>query len=562
VLIEKALPEPRRIRQTPPLKVEELISDAIAAARTEAPRASLEALVAAVNSGPFEGAANGPYLGAIVALKPTDLIFYPPQSGSESVVAQRGYSDFLRGIRRLEARKGRGAPVIVEKTVYFSDRNGSIPADRGQDTEAYANCDRGWALSHLRYDDAIASLAAPPGTGVTIAHLDTGYSDHCEFFANDGTTPLDPSSGYDFFIGADDPRDPLKPNDGVIFHGGHGTGTGSVMYSPHTSKCGLPAHPDVRGIAPAATVVPVRVTNGIVLGLPSLAQDLIGSGLFDARIVALSAGVLESSRAHSSWVKKQADVVSISMGGQCRDGDWQTGLLRCAIRQAESRGVIVVAAAGQYPFGTSILNFGKKPVCFPGRFAGAVAIAGSTILGERWDISGRGSEVAVSAPSEWVYRARKDDAGNDDWGLGAGTSFGTALTAGLAALWVQKWGGSAHLRQDYGQALTSAFVLALQNAVRDPASICDSLPDGTCYKDECSRKAWPAYNWGPGIVDAAALLTNSLTPPKDVCTWIAAHRPVDASRLCVNGLPAPVQEIDCSVPSAVGGLSNTSSRER
>src|SRR5262249_19576989 len=151
---------------------------------------------------------------------------------------------------------------------------------------------------------------------------------------------------------------------GVLTQPGHGTGTGTVLASPHKVKgCDPPQEQDrVFGISPAATVVPVRYTNGIILGLPDWLKPIVNgvSGdhrNLDVRVLNLANSITHASAEGDEWVKQRADVISISQGGVCSQGEETTEQLQCALRNAERQGVIVVAAAGQYPFHSHILLF-------------------------------------------------------------------------------------------------------------------------------------------------------------------------------------------------------------
>src|SRR5688572_28623831 len=76
VLDEGALPGGRAVGVTVET-VDDLVMDAVRAARSENPRQALDALVARVNAGRLEQAATRPFIGSIVAMEPTDLLFYP-----------------------------------------------------------------------------------------------------------------------------------------------------------------------------------------------------------------------------------------------------------------------------------------------------------------------------------------------------------------------------------------------------------------------------------------------------------------------------------------------------
>ena len=79
---------------------------------------------------------------------------------------------------------------------------------------------------------------------------------------------------------------------------------------------------------------------------------------------------------------------------------------------------------------------------------------------------------------------------------GNGTSFAVATTAGVAALWVSYHGWSTLARRYGPDNIARVFKMLLQRTCRTP-------------------RGWDAENYGPGIVNAAALLGATLpaTPP-------------------------------------------------
>jgi thermitase len=66
---------------------------------------------------------------------------------------------------------------------------------------------------------------------------------------------IDAARGFDFVAGDADARDPLDPP-----NAGHGTSTASVLLSDANPS----ERPRVQGVAPLATLVPLRVSNSVV----------------------------------------------------------------------------------------------------------------------------------------------------------------------------------------------------------------------------------------------------------------------------------------------------------
>lgn len=381
-----------------------------------------------------------------------------------------------------------------------------------------------WAHKQIDYAGALARLATRrpgqgPGEGVVVAHLDTGFTSSCQL---QKAPPADslvlaPQLGYDYFDCRDDPRDQLVEAPLEARQPGHGTGTSSILASPHVAPDCHPAEPldaarhqtdRVVGIAPSATVIPVRVSDGILLGFPAASKAILElQGIsFDARERALAAGVFHA-------IELGASVISISMGGVCANDEVQKKAneeLQRLMTEAETRGIIIIAAAGQYPMPNFLRRLFVEgyPVTFPGSFPSTVAVAASSVFGVPWTQSSRGSKVEVTAPGFGVWRAKPKlgDTPGDEVTVGNGTSFSTAITAGVTALWVQYW-GKDWLAQKYGSATAAAFRVALHKSAQQPKDLAQRLKDEPYGKEIAQRaRPWNTREFGGGLLDAKRLL--------------------------------------------------------
>ena len=110
-------------------------------------------------------------------------------------------------------------------------------------------------------------------------------------------------------------------------------------------------------------------------------------------------------------IEKGARVLSLSWGSET-----PSSLLESATRYAASKGLILVAAAGNAPTG--------KPV-YPAAYDHVIGVGALTPNGDTWDQSNYGEFVAVSAPG----LADLPVGYNGDPGIYAGTSIATAYTA-------------------------------------------------------------------------------------------------------------------------------------
>lgn len=358
------------------------------------------------------------------------------------------------------------------------------------DKEA-ARKDPEWSLKHVNAFAAREQLrrdlkrpADAEGSGIIVAHPDTGYRQHPEFWNSD---PLKSAvmfeSGWNFVEENDRPLDPLQ--DGTLANPGHGTKSGSVIVSaPGKQWTGGAATEFVTGVAPGARLVPLRVHTSVVHFNPSrLAQAINHAAEPDGKKIRLPSG-------------DSISVISISMGGLP-----SLGLYR-AVRNAEKHGVILIAAAGNQ----------VRTVVWPARFESAIAVAATNVECGTWPGSSRGSAVDVAAPGESVWHANVTSAGDNGISLGQGTTYATATTAGVAALWVARYASDplfAKLKKD--GTLTEAFRAALQKAVWRPQGTGTFAPPPsvTC----ATNLVWDPSKYGAGIIDASRVLRQPPSEP-------------------------------------------------
>ncbi len=310
--------------------------------------------------------------------------------------------------------------------------------------------DHRWSLVQIRAPEAW--LLEPPaggrrfGEGVRVCHPDTGWSDHLELDA----ARLDLAGARNLLAdGTADAKDPLD-YDGGMLSPGHGTATGTVIVSPDLGEIG--------GVAPAARLVPIRTAHSVVQ-------------VFDSDL----------ARAVNHAVDVGCDVLSMSLGGRGFFG------LKAAIERAVRNDLLVMAAAG------NCVGFVVAPACYPD----TLAVGGSSLDEDPWPGSSRGPAVAISAPAEQVWTAKRRVAAGpfDELYAGQGTSFAVANLAGSAALWLA-FHDPAALRERYGEGIE------LQQVFRRLARETARVPPG-----------WDAQRFGAGILDVAALLAVPLPDP-------------------------------------------------
>lgn len=326
--------------------------------------------------------------------------------------------------------------------------------------------DPDWAVKMIKADRAMA-IHGVNGAGQRIGQPDSGVAEHFELKQG-----LDLSRGYNFVDGKQDPTDPLTRKMGSP---GHGTGTSSVVISRGSGK--------VNGTAPGATLVPIRAINSVVVG-----------------------GWVPVARALQHARLQGCRVVTMSLGS-----GFGPRVMRREVARAVSADMIVLAAAG------NCVRF----VTYPAFDRNVIAVAGVDHRGHRWRGSCRGPEVDVSAPAENVHVARRmpgqvptpDDL-RDINNSGQGTSFAVALTAGVAALWLQRFGWNT-LRQE-----AHSRGLPLQELFRAAIKQTAQVPPG-----------WDDSRMGAGIVDAQELLA---LDPSDIQTGPALESATPALALFGN----------------------------
>lgn len=326
--------------------------------------------------------------------------------------------------------------------------------------------DHAWALRRIHADGAWG-LELPEGgkrfgEDVRVCHPDTGWTEHVDL---DG---LDLDAAWNVMDDGPDAEDPLES--GATRSPGHGTATGSVIASDGGVAEGDTTGPGgVTGVAPAATLVPLRSVKHVVQVLDTdVAKAVVRS------------------------VESDCDVISMSLGGRGFFG------LERAVRYATGQGVIVVAAAGNC----------VKNVVAPAVYEDTIAVAATDEEDLPWRHSSHGPAVTVSAPGEnvWVASRRTPADPNDQVRPSNGTSFATAEVAGAAALWMAHHGRDAIEAAAAGERVQDRFERLLRASARPP-------------------EGWDKREYGEGILDVRALLEADLATPAP-----PAAPPADANR--------------------------------
>lgn len=245
----------------------------------------------------------------------------------------------------------------------------------------------------------------------------------------------------------------------------------------------------INGVAPMATVIPVKVLN----------QN--GSGWSST----VARGIVYVADLKAGPLADHPVVINMSLGGSVLDA-----VEKAAIDYAIDNGVIIVASAG---------NEGEEGMGYPGAYEPVISVAASGWTGEwsagSWwrtldvadptdpddfyitDFSSRelpGQDLDVAAPGSWVVGPYKINSGMSlSYFYLGGTSMASPHVAGIAALMVQK---DSTLSQFEVEGILEATAIPLSAGCRDVLG-----PSGAT-----EQFCWEADATGAGLATADAAL--------------------------------------------------------
>jgi hypothetical protein len=320
-----------------------------------------------------------------------------------------------------------------------------------------------WHLTNINAPQAWALLGGPDAIAwkCKVGQIDTGFMPHPALGFAGGVSPwlltaecknfYAPDLNSSNVVGMPNGEDPCS---GPFW--GHGTRIGATISGWTSNGDGGKAF---YGCAPKVPHVVTRISNTVLINdqLQAFAEAL--NYLVDVA---------------------QVDVVNLSMGVF---PSYLSPAAKTAVNNAYSNGVILICAGGQY----------VSPVVAPAAYGRTIAVGGSTNTDQFWANASRGPQIDWCAPAAEIRRATRDRSNGpfvySD--KGDGTSYATALSTGVAALWLTH--RYAQITAAYGKTWqrVHAFKQIAKKTTRRPAVWGDGL-------------------YGTGILNALAVLNAPL----------------------------------------------------
>jgi type VII secretion-associated serine protease mycosin len=323
--------------------------------------------------------------------------------------------------------------------------------------------DQQWILNMMNVP---AAWQLTRGGGVTVAVIDSGVDPDVSDLAGSVVTGPD-------YTGVSTKSS--NPDWGV-----HGTWMASLIAGHGHDGGGS----GVIGVAPRSTILSIRV-------IPDRADPHYG------RYSREQEPDIQNSLAEGIdyAVRRGAKVISMSIGYSAPNG-----AVKQALAAAYSRGVVVIASAGNSGAPGGTLDGGQAPESFPADYPGVVSVGAVTQGGTVAGFSSANLSVQVAAPGVSVPAQGRD---GQYWWV-SGTSPACALVAGVAAL----------IKSKYPDLAPSLVASALTSTTTD-------RPSGG-YDSQV----------GFGIVDADAALAKAAK--------LAGHPPAPAGIAAAARFGAPV----------------------
>jgi subtilisin family serine protease len=281
-----------------------------------------------------------------------------------------------------------------------------------------------WDLDAINVtDQGQGRVVAADGTGVFVGVLDTGLLDNWRQYFSPERVATQYAKSFNGDVGTISEQ----PNKWEHDQNGHGTHVASTILGYNYNGVA------VNGVAPKATIIPVKVLN----------QNGLGSASGIAR------GILYFAQLKMGPLKNVPLVVNMSVGGPDFDG-----VMQAAVNYAISKGVVLVASAG---------NEGAAGMLYPAAYTPVISVGSVTWnkqaqvpdwwfasdVAEPTDVndfrpssySSRalpGQDLDVTAPGNRIYGPYQTNSGPVGYAVMSGTSMASPHVAGIVALMAQR----------------------------------------------------------------------------------------------------------------------------
>ncbi|UOB18329.1 S8/S53 family peptidase [Abyssalbus ytuae] len=258
------------------------------------------------------------------------------------------------------------------------------------------------------FDEYFDELEFPDDVKIKIAHIDTGITEHPYLeggFIKENTMDFTKPQNNQKGKGVITVEKALSKK-----FGDHGTATAGLIINNEEDE-------NIKGIIPRWMIDnkmiefhSYRVGNSVVLSINA---------------------VNRLSKAINHAVKEGCKIISISLGAE----GFEDRKLRLAMEYAVNNGVIICCAAGQLvPFQIYPAAFSHENLC--------ICCAASTAQNEPWKStwwnSFQNGYVTIAAPGTSMPKIYWEDIDNPSVKKSEGSSYSTAYTASVAALWYLK----------------------------------------------------------------------------------------------------------------------------
>ncbi len=385
-------------------------------------------------------------------------------------------------VKALELPVIQALPYVLSANQDQERKGGPVTADAVTNFSAGIST---WDLDAINVTNRGAGrMVGYDGTGVYVAVVDTGLVNDWRYYFPAGRIATE--YGISFGGGGGEvgnvSTQPNKWGQDTNSHGTHVTST-ILGYNMRGSA--------VNGVAPLATVIPVKVLNQNGSGWSSV----VARGI--TYVADLKAGPLA---AHPV-------VINMSLGGPTLDA-----MEKAAIDYAISHGVIIVASAG---------NEGEAGMGYPGAYEPVISVAASGWTGEwlasGWwtgdvpdptdpgdfyiaDFSSRqkpGQDLDVAAPGSWVVGPYQVNSGQTSYFYLGGTSMASPHVAGIVALMLEK---------DPSLTAGEAETILEGSAVQLPAVVAPHFRSVIDIDGSVLEMTWGSDATGAGLAVADAAL--------------------------------------------------------